>query len=190
MDNLINRHHGDTEISAKISFDLFGVESYLDEHYNTMDIKNSLMELPDRIAIQKGIVRKFRDAFREADLPRQMLELEMIDDIAADINCETGKKAFSNDSLRAAELKRRKAKDEDYQELQVQAKEAERELSAAEDELERLNNRFTAYQHVSDFVAAEMNLMAGLMKVPGGVKVRPEVPEGTGTWKQPTGQPY
>lgn len=164
--------------------------TWLDKHFNTEDIEESLLELPETIAVQKGVVRKLRDAFQEADLPRKMLELEMIDDIAMEKNPQTGKAIYSNDKMRDAELKRRKAEDEGYQELQRYAKEAERELSAAEDELARLEQRFMAYGKVSEFVAAEMMLVAGLIKVPGGVKVRPEVPEGTGTWKQPTGQPY
>jgi hypothetical protein len=164
--------------------------AWMDKQFNTQDIKENLLLLPLRIATQKGEVRNLRDSFQEADLPRKMMELEMIDDIAMEKNPSTGKAIYSNDKMRDAELKRRKAEDEGYQEFQRYAKEAERELSAAEDELVRLEQRFMAYGKVSEFVAAEMNLVAGVSRVPGGVKVRPEVPEGTGTWKQPTGQPY
>jgi len=153
--------------TTNINSNLTKIHDFLDRNYNTVHIKESLLELPAAIAAQKAKVRRIRDAFREADLPRQMLELEMIDDIAAAINPQTGKPLFSNDKLRDAELKRRKAASEEYQELQKQAKEAERDLSAAEDELEKLINKFNAYQHVSNFVAAEMNVVAALMKVAG-----------------------
>lgn len=169
---------------------LTAIQDYLERNYNTKHIKDTLLAMPSAIAAQKAEVRRIRDTFREADLPRQMMELEMIDDIAAAVNPQTGKALFSNDKLRDAELKRRKAASVEYQELQKRAREAERQLSGAEDELAMLEQKFAAYLHVSNFVAAEMMLVAGLMKVPGGVKVRPEVPEGTGTWKQPTGQPY
>ena len=164
--------------------------AWMDKQFNTQDIKENLLLLPLRIATQKGEVRNLRDSFQEADLPRKMMELEMIDDIAMEKNPSTGKAIYSNDKMRDAELKRRKAEDEGYQEFQRYAKEAERELSAAEDELAKLEQRFMAYSKVSEFVAAEMNLVAGLLKVPSGIDTRPEVPEGTGTWKQPTGQPY
>lgn len=180
----------ETNHKTSHSINVSPVLAWVDKHFNTEDIKQSLTGLPDAIAAQKSVVRKLRDTFQEADLPRKMMELEMIDDIAMEKNPQTGKAIYSNDKMRDAELKRRKAEDEGYQELQRYAKEAERELSAAEDELARLEQRFMAYGKVSEFVAAEMMLVAGLMKVPGGVKVRPEVPEGTGTWKQPTGQPY
>ena len=141
--------------------------AWMDKQFNTQDIKENLLLLPLRIATQKGVVRNLRDSFQEADLPRKMMELEMIDDIAMEKNPQTGKAIYSNDKMRDAELKRRKAEDEGYQELQRYAKEAERELSAAEDELVRLEQRFMAYGKVSEFVAAEMMLVAGLMKVQG-----------------------
>lgn len=163
---------------------------WMDKHFNVEDITESLLELPETIAVQKGIVRKFRDTFQEADLPRKMMELEMIDDIASEKSPETGKALYSNDKLRDAELKRRKVNNPEYQDYQRQARESERELAAAEDELVRLEQRFMAYGKVSEFVAAEMNFVAGLLRVPSGIDTRLEVPEGTGTWKQPTGQPY
>lgn len=156
-------------ISVCQSISVSPILTWVDKHFNTEDIKQSLLELPRTIAAQKGIVRKLRDTFQEADLPRKMLELEMIDDIAAVTNPQTGKAFFSNDKLRDAELKRRKQNNPEYQDYQQQAKEAERDLAAAEDELVRLEQRFMAYGKVSEFVAAEMNLVAGLMKVPGGV---------------------
>lgn len=140
---------------------------WMDKQFNVNDIKENLLLLPLNIATQKGEVRKFRDAFQEADLPRKMMELEMIDDIAMEKNPQTGKAMYSNEKLRDAELKRRKAGSEEYQDYQQQAKGAERDLAAAEDELARLEQRFMAYEKVSEFVAAEMMLVAGLMKVPG-----------------------
>lgn len=164
--------------------------TWLDKHFNTEDIEESLLELPETIAVQKGVVRKLRDVFQEADLPRKMMELEMIDDIASETNPQTGKTLYSNDKLRDAELKRRKANNPEYQDYQAQAKEAERDLSAAEDELARLEQRFSAYQHVSNFVAAEMMLAAGLLKVPGGVKAGNDVTEIPKKGHENSGKPY
>ena len=63
--------------------------AWMDKQFNTQDIKENLLLLPLRIATQKGEVRKLRDSFQEADLPRKMLELEMIDDIAMEKNPQT-----------------------------------------------------------------------------------------------------
>lgn len=177
----------ETNHKTSHSINVSPVLAWVDKYFNTEDIKQSLLALPDAIAAQKSVVRKLRDTFQEADLPRKMMELEMIDDIAGEKNSETGKAMYSNDKLRDAELKRRKAGSEEYQDYQQQAKGAERELSAAEDELARLEQGFSAYQYVSNFVAAEMNLVAGLMKVPGGVNPGngPGIPG-----KLENGQPY
>jgi len=175
--------------TTNINSNLTKIHDFLDRNYNTVHIKESLLELPAAIAAQKAEVRRIRDAFQEADLPRKMMELEMIDDIAMEKNPQTGKAIYSNDKMRDAELKRRKAEDEGYQELQRYAKEAERELSAAEDELVRLEQRFMAYGKVSEFVAAEMMLVAGLMKVPVELKAGndvPEIPRGS----KDDGQPF
>lgn len=156
-----------SKITTNTILSMDSIQEFVDRNYNTAHIRESLLSFPYAIMTQKATVRKARDAFQAADLPRQMMELEMIDDIAAATNPQTGKPLFSNDKLRDAELKRRKAASEEYQELQRQAKEAERNLSAAEDELEELCNKFNAYQYVSNFVAAEMNVVAALMKVAG-----------------------
>lgn len=159
--------------------------TWVDKHFNAEDIQASLLELPEQIAVQKALVRRAKDMFQETDLPRKMLELEMIDNIAIETNPQTGKAMYSNDKLRDAELKRRKAANPEYQDYQQQAKAAERELSAAEDELARLEQRFSAYQHVSNFVAAEMMLVAGLMKAPG------PLPTGAGvSIEESNKQPY
>jgi hypothetical protein len=156
-----------SKITTNTILSMDSIQEFVDRNYNTAHIRESLLSFPYAIMTQKATVRKARDAFRAADLPRQMMELEMIDDIAAEVSPITGKALYSNDKLRDSELKRRKATNEGYQDLQAQAKEAERELNAAEDELERLNNGFSAYQYVSNFVAAEMNVVAALMKVAG-----------------------
>ena len=141
--------------------------NWMGKHFNTEDIGDNLMALPSKIAAQKNVVRSMRDAFKEVDLPRMMMELEMIDDIASALNPSTGKAMFSNDKLRDAELKRVKAGDNDYQNLRKAAKVAERELSADEDELSFWEQKFSAYQYVSNFVSAEMNLMTGLRGTQG-----------------------
>lgn len=143
-----------------ITTELSGIEQFL-ETYNTRHIKEELLNFPNEIMNQKDLIRRAKDAFKEADLPRQMLEIEMIDDIAAEINSATGKATFSNEKARENELAKRKAKNPEYQELQRQAKEAARELAAAEDELERLENKFKAYRYVAALVTAELSVIVG-----------------------------
>lgn len=162
--------------------------NWMDKHFNTEDIGDNLMALPSKIAAQKNVVRSTRDAFKEVDLPRMMMELEMIDDIASALNPNTGKAMFSNDKLRDAELKRVKAGDNDYQNLRKAAKVAERDLSAEEDELSFLEQKFSAYQYVSNFVSAEMNLMTGLIGTQGDFRV--DEKERVRAEKMVNGQPY
>lgn len=98
---------------------------WVDRQFNTEDITESLLELPDIISVQKALVRRARDMFQETDMPRKMMELEMIDDIAMEKSPETGKALYSNDKLRDAELKRRKVNNPEYQDYQCQARESE-----------------------------------------------------------------
>lgn len=136
------------------------VELFL-EHYNTNNIKEVLIHSPETIAYQKEIIRLKKDRFKEADLPRQMLEVEMIDDIMSEINPATGKAMYSNEKARDNELAKRKAESQEYKKLTAQAREVGRELAAAEDELEMLVDKFKAYRYVAALVTAEIGLIAG-----------------------------
>lgn len=148
------------EIKKTVTTDLSGVGQFLDQ-YNTRNIKEELLFFPERIKAQKEIIRKEKDAFKDADQPRQMLEIEMIDAIAVEVNPDTGKARFSNDKARENELAKRKANSPEYQNLRTQAREAGRELAAAEDELERLVEKFKAYRYVAALVTAELSVIAG-----------------------------
>ena len=145
---------------ATVTTDLSGIEQFLDQ-YNTRHIKELLISFPSRIMELKDLIRQEKDAFKEADQPRQMLELEIIDNIAAETNQATGKAMFSNDKARENELARRKAHSPEYQELRIRSREAGRNLAAAEDELERLVNKFKAYRYVAALVTAELSVIAG-----------------------------
>jgi len=147
-------------IKKTVTTGISGIEQFLDQ-YNTRQIKEELLRFPERILSQKDLIRRAKDAFKEADLPRQMLEIEMIDNIAAEINPATGKALFSNDKARDNELAKRKANNPEYQDLRAQSREAARELAAAEDELERLENKFKAYRYVAALVTAELSVIVG-----------------------------
>lgn len=139
--------------------DIGGIRDLL-EHYNADHIRKSLLELPAKIVLQKLNIRKAWDAFKEADLPREIMEIEFIDDITAEKDPGTGKARFSNEKSRENELKKRKTASAEYQELVARAREAERELNSAEDDLEYLENRFKAYRYVSALVSSELSVMA------------------------------
>ena len=148
------------EIKKTVTTDLSGIEQFLDQ-YNTRNIKEELLYFPERIWTQKEIIRKEKDSFKDADQPRQMLEIEMIDNIAIETSPVTGKAMFSNDKARENELAKRKSTSPEYRELRQQAREAARTLAAAEDELERLENKFKAYRYVAALVTAELSVIAG-----------------------------
>lgn len=148
------------EVNKKLTTDLSGIQQFLDG-YNVEHLKNSLIEFPELILTQKAAIRKAKDAFKDADQPRQLLELEMADDIAMEKDSGSGKAKYSNDKARDNELMRRKVANKEYRELNRQSREAAREVSAAEDELERLENKFKAYRYVTALVTAELSVIAG-----------------------------
>ena len=97
---------------------------------------------------------------KEAQTALQELEAEMVAAIAAEVNPNTGKAAFSNAEARAAELTRRKANNLSYRSAALAVKSAEEEVSAAQFDLERLQDEFRAYRYVVDLTARELALLA------------------------------
>lgn len=137
------------------------------ENYGTASLIGALRDdLPRKITQVKEIVRNHRDTYLQAEQGRQLLEAGLMTDIAAEIDPNTGKSAYSNEKTRAAELLNRKAKDEDYQLADDEAKKAKMNYEAVQDELDELLTRNRNYLAVVNLIAAELNLLANYYELP------------------------
>lgn len=128
--------------------------------YETRLLKDRLLEYPEMIKNQKSKIRRLKDAFREADRERVILEADIAGEIASETNPNTGKAAYGNAEARSVELTRRKKTDTGYQDVAKVARDAEYELGEAQDELEALQDKFKAYRYVVRLTAEELALMA------------------------------
>jgi len=123
-------------------------------------MKQRLLDFPGLIRAQKEKCETARRLLKEAQTTLQELEAEMVAAIAAEVNPNTGKAAFSNAEARAAELIRRKANNLTYRSAALAVKSAEEEVNAAQFDLERLYDEFRAYRYVVDLTARELALLA------------------------------
>ena len=123
-------------------------------------MKQRLFDFPGLIREQKEKLEAARRALKEAQATVNELEAEMIALIAAEKDPNSGKAVFSNAEARAAELTRRKANDPSYRSAALAVRAAEEEVSAAQFDLERLQDEFRAYRYVVDLTARELALLA------------------------------
>jgi len=129
--------------------------------YDAENLRNRLLQFPALIREQKTRTATTRQAFKEAEQVKAEAEAELTLAVAAEINPNTGKPAFSNAEARAAELARRKKDDPAYLEACRRAREAEMAANEAQfDDLEKLWDEFKAYRYVADLTARELALMA------------------------------
>src|SRR5690554_3581675 len=87
--------------------------------------KEKLLTLPGKIDAQKTKIRELRETRAEAEQVRALKEAEIMSDIISDVNPDTGKPAFSNETARNAERLRRMATDKEYQRVARMAKNME-----------------------------------------------------------------
>ena len=156
------------------------------DNLGTELLKEKLLTLPGKIEAQKATIRQLREAYAEAEQARALKEAEIMTDIIAEVNLNTGKPVFPNETARNAERLRRMAADEEYQQVARAAKEAEMALNQAQDELQSLYDEFKAVQYVAQIVSYEVALFANAQK-PG---VTASQSPATVTMTAGTGQAY
>lgn len=130
----------------------------------TDQFKQKLLTLPGQIEAQKTKIRQLREVFTEKEQARALREAEIMDEINTAINPNTGKPLYSNEKAREAAKLRRMSEDPEYQQIAQQAKEAEMELNASQDELERLYDEFKATQFITQLVSYEVALFANTLE--------------------------
>ena len=123
-------------------------------------MKEKLFNFPGEIRAKKAELETARRILKEAQTTLQELEAEMVAAIAAEVNPNTGKAAFSNAEARGAELIGRKAMDKGYAAAYGSVRHAEEDVNAAQFDLERLYDEFRAYRCVVDLTARELALLA------------------------------
>jgi hypothetical protein len=123
-------------------------------------MKEKLFNFPGEIRAKKAELETARRILKEAQVQLQELEAEMVAAIAAEVNPNTGKAAFSNAEARGAELIRRKAESKDYAAAYGAVRRAEEDVNALQFDLERLYDEFRAYRYVVDLTARELALLA------------------------------
>jgi len=128
--------------------------------YETRLLKDKLLEFPGLIRRKKDELSEARRALTEAQNFRNEEEAILKTMIAAEINPNTGKPAFSNTEARAAELINRKKTSATYQEAEKAVQEAETRVNSLQFDLERLQDEFKSYRYVVDLTARELALMA------------------------------
>ena len=128
--------------------------------YNTDMIRGRLLEFPGLIREAKSKVRDATEIFKSMEMVRKEIEADMIVEIAAEMNGATGKPAYSNEAARAAALNQRKATDQGYIKAFNDARVAERDISEAQDDLDRLFDEFKSYGFIARLMANELALMA------------------------------
>lgn len=137
------------------------------ESYGTASLISALRDdLPKRMTQLKEIVRYKRDAYQQQEQQRQLAEADIATDIAAEVDPNTGKAAYSNEKTRAAELLRRKSEDGDYLAAEALARQAKMDYEAAQDQLDELLTRNRNYLAVVNIIAAELNLLANYYELP------------------------
>ena len=126
--------------------------------------KEKLLTLPGKIDAQKTQIRELRETRAEAEQARALKEAEIMSDIISDVNPDTGKPAFSNETARNAERLRRMATDKEYQRVARMAKNMEMQVNQAQDTLQSLYDEFKATQYVAQIVSYEVALFANAQK--------------------------
>ena len=122
------------------------------EDLNTERQKVQLLDFPDQIYRQKERIRSLRQVFKDADSERALREADIASEIASETNPDTGKPIYSNAAARDDERLKRLAKDPEYQQLLKRVREASMAVEAAQDELERIENKFKASRYIAALI--------------------------------------
>jgi hypothetical protein len=104
-----------------------------------MDIKKTLLDLPEQISTVELGLMKMQDQLEETHTCIKLWELSRIGEIT-DAADEAGKPKFSNDAKRQAELMRLKATNEIYLAFEKDRKEFSQAIKTKEIELRQLYN--------------------------------------------------
>lgn len=125
------------------------IEEYL-EGADLQGLMDRIESAPLQIENQQAVTQNLRESVGVAQQELDNAEAEIQSLVTAEIDPNTRKKAFSNDSARKAETAVRCMKDDDYKSALANLREAENAQFAAQSELERIQNAWSGAKHVCD----------------------------------------
>ena len=128
--------------------------------YGLDELKVVLATRPADILAQREDVRDAQRALTEAEMEISVLEAELSADIASEINRETGKTAFSNETARRAELVVRMNKDPNCRIIQRQFILAKDNYERAKDQVDKLIDELKSYRYIAKIVSAELEYLS------------------------------
>ncbi len=121
------------------------------------EIVQQLLTLPKQIKEKMLDILLMQKRINETEYEIRQWEAQQIRDIATAVD-ENGKKLFTNEKLRQAELERRKAEDPKYQELSEALQEYKELQENDRIELEYLRYQFRALEAYTRFLEATRGL--------------------------------
>lgn len=127
--------------------------------FGTTRLKFDLEEFPDKIKTARIKLNSAREVLKDTEEALGQLEADLTLEIIMETG-DNGKPKFTNESMRSAELTRRKGSDLAYQNALREAKQAKAALDTAQIELDHLSDKFTALRHVSEITQKELGLLA------------------------------
>jgi|GEM_PF-3784041 hypothetical protein len=121
------------------------------------EIVPQLLSLPKQIREKMLDILLMQSRINETEFELKQWEAEQIQDIATAVD-ENGRKLFSNEKLRQAELERRKAEDQRYKQLSEALQEYKEQQEKDRIELEYLRYQFRALEIYTRFLEATRGL--------------------------------
>jgi len=134
----------------------------IEQALNIEKLQNALMSYPEQIRHKQQQLQSARESL-EASKAELLFEEQMIlVEITEAQNPSTGKPLFSNDTARKAELAKRLKESTSYQAKLKDHKTFESAVTAAQFDLDLLNNQFAAASSVMRLTTGRLELMASL----------------------------
>jgi chromosome segregation ATPase len=124
------------------------------------EIKHKLDTLPE--TIEKHETALYAAQLKVDNLRAQLkaVDAQLAATIEGEIDANTGKPRYSNETRRQAELVTRRGQDQDYLDTSLSLTDAEKELSKLKIELNRASNEFSANKHLADMFSSYLRSQA------------------------------
>jgi len=135
------------------------LKSLLNYSQQVDEVRAKIKQLLPRLSEARFRARNFTEL---DDINRRLsaIEVELMYEISNEVDANTGKPKYSNETKRKAELKTRLESHPEYQELRNRLRELKQEKVEAELEYESLRDEYRALLAEASLLSAEANLMS------------------------------
>ena len=131
------------------------------EQMGVNNIIDKLYTLPTEIKHAESDLLTCRRGMEEAKGEMELAKQIVVAMVSEAKDHQTGKAKYSNAEVRSAKVAQRLAGDEDYLAAKKEFQGAEDDVSAAQFELTRLHNEFSAAKVIGQMLADKMRLLSG-----------------------------